>query len=78
MQTTDFKWFEENYSKLQKEHGNSFLAIKDCRVLGAYPSYAEAVRITERTEELGTFIVQECHATGTIYQASIASMHFVQ
>ena len=72
----DFEWFIENYSKFQKEYGNAFIVIKDKNVLGVYSSYAEGVRITSQTEELGTFIVQECASTYEAYQCSIASLNF--
>lgn len=72
----DFRWFIENYKALQEKYGDCFLAIKDSTVLGSYGSYGEAVRETEKTEELGTFIVQECQSQGAMYQACIASMNF--
>ena len=62
-QETDFEWFLTNYSDLYEEYGKKYLAIKNCSVLGAYDSYAEGVRKTSRTEELGTFIVQLCNGT---------------
>ena len=76
MQEQDYFWFEENYPELQKKFGDAFLAIKNKTVLGSYSTYAEGVRTTEKTEELGTFIVQECKAIGSILSCSIASMSF--
>lgn len=73
----DFAWFQEHYSEFQKEYGNSFLVIKNKRILGVYKSYAEGLRETRKTEELGTFIVQECDPQKVAYQAYISSMNFV-
>lgn len=72
----DFKWFEENYQDLQLQYGDSFLAIKNKKVIGVYNSYGEGVRETEKTETLGTFIIQECSRDNIAYMACIASMNF--
>ena len=77
MQDDDFNWFLENYGELYERYGRSFLAIKDKRVLGVYKSFKEAVDATLRTEEAGTFIVQECNGDESAYSVHIASMNFV-
>lgn len=77
MQEQDFKWFLQNYESLQKRYGDRFLAIKNNNVIGDYCSYAAGVRETMKTEPLGTFIIQECHAIGPVNQVCIASMQFV-
>ena len=56
----DFAWFKEHYADFQKKYGESFIAIKNKKILGVYDSYGNGVRETAKTEELGTFIVQEC------------------
>lgn len=76
MQLDDYNWFVQNYNDLQKQYGSAFLAIKDKTVLGSYESYGKAVRETKKTEDLGTFIVQECKKSGEIFQCHIASMNF--
>lgn len=75
MQDKDFTWFLDNYDELFKKYGNSFLAIKNGKVLGSYNSYADGVRNTEKTEELGTFIVQRCDGTKDKNMNYIASMN---
>lgn len=72
----DFCWFQKNYTDINNKYGDCFVAIKDKAVVGAYKTYAEAVHAMEKTEEKGTFIVQECRAGGVAYQACIASMNF--
>ena len=52
----DFAWFKEHYADFQKKYGESFIAIKDKKILGIYDSYGNGVRETTKTEELGTFI----------------------
>lgn len=77
MQEMDYKWFLENYSSLFKEFGSQYLSIKNKTVLGAYPTYADAIRNTEKTEELGTFIVQFCNGNETAYTNYISSLNLV-
>ena len=72
----DFEWFMQHYEQFQGEYGNAFLAIKDKRVIGVYDSYGQGVRETQKTEELGTFIVQECRKDCVAYSCCIASMNF--
>ena len=78
MQDKDFGWFLTNYKDLFKTYGRSFLAIKAEKVLGAYNSFKEAVNNTAQSEELGTFIVQECNGDESAYTVQIASMNFMQ
>ena len=67
IQDTDFKWFIDNYADIYTKYGTAYLAIKNKKVLGKYPSYAEAVRKTSATEQLGTFIVQLCNGNESGY-----------
>lgn len=76
MQESDYRWFVENYKFLSDHYGNVFLAIKNKRVLGVYSSYAEGVRHTSKTEEIGSFIVQRCNGDASAYTNYISSMIF--
>lgn len=76
-QDRDYQWFLENYDSLFKEFGESYLAIKNGVVLGSFSSYADAVHSTEKTEELGSFIVQYCNGNESGYTNHIASLFFV-
>ena len=76
LQDRDFEWFLNNYNDLYKKYGESFLAIKNNKVLGCYGSYQEAVFETEKTEELGSFIVQHCNGDESGYMNYISSMIF--
>ena len=77
MQTNDFAWFKENMVELYKQYGSRYLAIKNEKVLGAYKTYAEGVRETQKTEPLGTFIVQKCGADASAYTNCISSFNFL-
>lgn len=76
MLENEFQWFLENYDELYKQHGVSFLAIKNKSVLGVYQSYAEGVKKTLENEELGTFIVQKCNGDESAYTNYISSTNF--
>ena len=67
----DFAWFKEHYTDFQKKYGESFIAIKTKKILGVYDSYGNGGRETAKTEELGTFIVQECSPDYNAYQWDI-------
>ena len=71
-QDLDFQWFLDHYDSLFQQYGESYLAIKNEKVIGSFPSYAEAVEKTEQTEELGSFIVQYCNGDESAYTAYIA------
>jgi len=72
----DFEWFEQHYKEFQNLYGNAFLAIKNKKIIGVYESYGQGVRETQKTESLGTFIIQECNKDYIAYTCCIASMNF--
>ena len=67
----DFQYFVDNYSKLFKKYGHKFIVIKNQQVLGAYEDVGDAVKETLKTEELGTFIVQECTGNPSSYHCKV-------
>lgn len=74
---SDFRWFVDNHEHLYEQYGACYLAIKDKTVLGSYHSCEEGVRETEKSEKLGTFIVQECGPDASSYTSYISSMNFM-
>ena len=74
MQDKDYKWFLKNYQVLYDKYGECYIVIKNKKVLGTYPTYADGVRNTK--EKLGTFIVQFCNGKKDGYTNSITSMNF--
>ena len=73
MQDQDYRWYKDNLQSLFEQYGNSVLAIKNRTVLGVYHTIPEAVDETAKTEQLGTFIVQQCGPDKSAYTAYIAS-----
>jgi len=59
-QSQDYEYFLQNMDKFYEHYGHKFLAIKDQQVLAAYESFDLAIKTTLKTEELGTFLIQEC------------------
>jgi len=76
IQNSDYEFFIENIEKLYAEYGKKFIAIKNKAVLGAYNSFREAIDNTAKTEELGTFLVQECFENAQKIPAIINNTYF--
>lgn len=77
IQDQDFQWFLDNYDSLFEQYGNKYLAIKDKKIIGVYKTYAEGVKETQKTEELGSFIIQHCNGDESGYTNYISSMNFM-
>ena len=60
IQDEDFRWYIENFSQLYDQYGSCYVAIKNKAVIGVYDSFAKGVLETQKTEEAGTFIIQQC------------------
>jgi hypothetical protein len=60
MDKKDFEFFENNMADLYKEYGHKFFAIKNQNIIGIYDTFENALNETLKTEELGTFLIQEC------------------
>jgi len=56
----DYDYFLENLLSLYAKYGRCFLAIKNQSVIGVYETFRQAYDETLKTEEIGTFIIQEC------------------
>lgn len=73
----DYKWFLEKCYELFDQYGESYVAIKNKTVIGVYQSYADGVKETEKTEVVGTFIIQKCGRDESAYTNYISSMNFL-
>jgi len=60
MQDQDFEWFVDNMLEFNKIYGQKFVAVKNKGVLGVYDTFNEAIDATLKTEQLGSFLIQEC------------------
>ena len=55
----NFEWYKAELATLAKKYSEKYIAIKDCKVLGAYDTFLSAIEKTEaQGYERGTFIVQ--------------------
>jgi len=71
-QKKSFKWFLDNIQELVKRYPEKYIAIKDCKVLGAYNSFMEALTKTEKSGyKQGTFIVQQASADPSAYTVTL-------
>ena len=59
-QDIEYEWFTENYAEISRKHPRRFVVIKDKKVCGDAPTYAEGVRLGQEKGPLGSFIVQYC------------------
>lgn len=60
MQEKDYIWFLDNYSRIHNEYGDSFVVVKNKKVIGSYKTYKDALIKTIKEEKIGSFIIQEC------------------
>jgi len=59
-QDRDFSYFLENMESLYREHGPKFVAVKNLGILGVYDTFETALNTTLETENIGSFLIQEC------------------
>jgi fibrillarin-like rRNA methylase len=60
MQDRDFEYFLQNMERFFVEYGHKFIVIKNQSILGVYEDFDEALENTLKTEEVGSFLIQEC------------------
>ena len=54
----EFEYYLAHQAELVEKYRDKYVAIKGGKVLGAYDNELAAVAETQKTEELGTFLVQ--------------------
>ncbi len=60
MLENEYKYFKMVADELAKKHPHKFAVIKGETILGVYDSIKDALEITAKNHELGTFIIQQC------------------
>lgn len=61
MLTEEFEYYIDNQSELIKKYENKFLIIKDKSILGAYDSFEEALKQSQKKKLIpGTYLIQHC------------------
>lgn len=56
----EFDFYLANQEELLKKYQGKFIVIKEEKVIGVFDSELEAYSSTIKTEEAGTFLIQEC------------------
>jgi len=59
-QDLDFNYFLDNMEAFYRQYGQSFIVIKDQSILSVYDNFMTAYESTIKTENIGTFLIQEC------------------
>jgi uncharacterized protein DUF5678 len=54
----EFEYFLAHKTELLAQYNGKFVVIKDKKVIGAYDDELKAIAETQKTHELGTFLVQ--------------------
>jgi len=74
----EFDFFMTNREDLVKKYEGKYLAIKNNQVLGVYDSFDTAIIKTQKTDPLGTFLIQKCEANDECYMQTFHSrVHFI-
>lgn len=55
----EFKFYLDNQDSLVKEYDGKYIVIKDQAVIGVYDDELEAIEETQKTHEMGTFLIQK-------------------
>ncbi len=67
------EFFKGHQAELVRQYGGKFIVIKGREVLGAYDSTVEALKITTKAHELGTFMIQQCKPGPAAYTVTIST-----
>ncbi len=54
----EFQFYLDHQDEMVKEYDGKFIVIKDGKILGAYDDELTAITETEKSEKIGTFLVQ--------------------
>jgi len=69
----EFEYYLAHQDELVRKYNGKVIAIKGDRVLGAYPDIVTAINETQKTEELGTFLVQKVEPGSDAYTQTFHS-----
>ena len=70
----DFEYFISIYQDLYNKYGESFIALKNKKILGAFKTVNEAIQALSDKYKLGTYIVQKCNGDESGYTATVAGL----
>jgi hypothetical protein len=69
----EFEYYLEHQEELVNLYHGKFIVISNSKVVGVYDDELEAIRETEKTLELGTFLVQLCESGQDNYSQTFHS-----
>ena len=69
----EFEYYLANQDELVKQYNGNFIVIKDRKVIGHYGSQNIAISETQKTHELGTFLVQKVEPGKAAYTQTFHS-----
>jgi hypothetical protein len=69
----EFKYYIDNQKELLNTYNGLYIVIKDNEVIGSYSSELEALLFTQKTEEIGTFLIQFCSPGENAYTQTFHS-----
>ena len=68
-----FQYYLDHQENLVKKYNGQFIVIKDDKVIGSYDNELEAVEVTSKEFEIGTFLVQFVSPGDSAYTQSFYS-----
>lgn len=71
----EFKYYLKNQIDLVKKYNGKSIVIKGEEVIGAYDNKADAYFETQKENEIGTFLIQECSPGNMSYTQSFYSLN---
>jgi hypothetical protein len=69
----EFEYFLKNKDALLEKYNGQVVVIKNQTVLGAYPDVGTAVSETQKSEPIGTFLVQRVEPGDSAYTQTFHS-----
>lgn len=69
----EFDYYLANQAELVKQYNGKVVVIKDCKVIGAYDDQATAVTETQKSHQIGTFLVQKVEPGTSAYSQTFHS-----
>ena len=69
----EFDFYRAHQDDMVAKYDGKVVAIKDCKVLGAYDSYLDALENTSEQHEVGMFLLQRVSEGDADYTATFRS-----
>ena len=69
----EFDFYRAHQDDMVAKYDGKVVAIKNCKVLGAYDTYLDALKSTSEQHEVGTFLLQKVSEGDADYTATFHS-----